>query len=195
MIYRYESEASRFWIIYFFNKISINLIFLQNKYLKMNSKYLNVRLLIVLFYLFGSYCYAQQSIVGSGGEVNGSGGTVSYSLGQVAYVSGSGSGGFVYQGVQQPYQISVVETRENELKVSLVVFPNPVSSNLILESKNHEGKNLSYQLYDLEGKLLDSKIITSNQTSVNTNNLLPAEYLLHITSNNVVVKNFKIIKK
>jgi len=161
----------------------------------MSTKKFKVSLFIIPFFSFSFSLFAQQGTVSAGGEAIGSGGTVSYSLGQVAYVSGSGSGGFVYQGVQQPYQFSVVETRENELKVSLVVFPNPVSSNLILESKNHEGKNLSYHLYDLEGKLFDSKIITSNQTSINTNNLLPAEYLLHIVSNQNTVKTFKIIKK
>lgn len=161
----------------------------------MSPKKFKVILFVIQFFSFSFFLYAQQGTVGAGGEASGSGGTVSYSLGQVAYVSVSGTGGFVYQGVQQPYQISVVGTKENELKVSIVVFPNPVSSNLTLESKNHEGKNLSYQLYDLEGKLLDSKIITSNQTTINTINLLPSAYILHITSNNITVKSFKIIKK
>lgn len=161
----------------------------------MSSKKFKFRLFAILFFAFSFSIYAQQGTVGAGGDAIGNDGTVSYSLGQVAYISGSGSGGFVYQGVQQPYEIFVVETKENEFKVYLTVFPNPVLGSLTLESKNQEGKNLSYQLYNLGGKLLDSKIITSNQTTINTSTLASSEYLLQITSKNIVVKTFKIIKK
>jgi hypothetical protein len=72
-------------------------------------------------------------------------------------------------------------------------------------------KDLSYQLYDMNGKLLQSEKITGNQTSIVMSNLVPATYFVkviqgnkefhHVKSNEVgakqfnVVKTFKIIKK
>ena len=51
---------------------------------------------------------AQESTQTSGGEATGEGGTVNYTVGQVAYDTHTGTTGSVAEGVQQPYEISVV---------------------------------------------------------------------------------------
>jgi len=51
---------------------------------------------------------AQESVTASGGNASGAGGTVSYSVGQVVYKTNTGSNGSEAQGVQQPYEISVI---------------------------------------------------------------------------------------
>ena len=68
---------------------------------------------------------AQQAVVASGGTATGSG-TVSYSIGQVVYTTNSNSGS-VAQGVQQPYEISVLTGVKDAKDITLefVVYPNP----------------------------------------------------------------------
>ena len=51
---------------------------------------------------------AQESVNATGGNAQGSGGSVSYSVGQLFYLIITGETGSVSEGVQQPYEISVV---------------------------------------------------------------------------------------
>ncbi|MGC8754863.1 MAG: hypothetical protein ACP5QJ_07625, partial [Thermosulfidibacteraceae bacterium] len=51
---------------------------------------------------------AQESVNATGGNASGNGGTVAYSVGQVVYTTNTGTNGSVAQGVQQPFEISVV---------------------------------------------------------------------------------------
>jgi opacity protein-like surface antigen len=50
---------------------------------------------------------AQQAILPAGAEAAGIGGSVSYSIGQVDFESNEHSSGYVQQGVQQPYRLTI----------------------------------------------------------------------------------------
>ena len=140
---------------------------------------------------------AQTAVPATGSNASGSGGTVRYSVGQVVYTTNTGgSNGSVAQGVQQPFEISVVTGLEETKGIILSVsaYPNPTTDFLNLKVENYDNTNLSYQLFDISGKLLETKKITGNETSINTSNLVPATYFLKVTENNKEVKTFKIIK-
>lgn len=139
---------------------------------------------------------AQESVNATGGNASGSGGTVSYSVGQVVYTTNTGTNGSVEQGVQQPYEISVLTAIEQAKGINLSVsaYPNPTTDFLTLRIDEFEISNLSYQLYDMNGKLLQSKKITGNQTSIAMGNLVPANYFVKVIQGNKEVKTFKIIK-
>lgn len=139
---------------------------------------------------------AQEATLTTGGEASGSGGTVSYSVGQVVYFTNTGTTGSVAQGVQQPYEISVVTgiPEAKDISLSVSAYPNPTSDYLNLKVENYDNKNLSYQLFDINGKLLESKKIESNKTSIVMSNFVPATYFLKVTEGNKEVKTFKIIK-
>jgi len=139
---------------------------------------------------------AQTSVNATGGSASGSGGTLSYSVGQVAYTTNTGTNGSVAQGVQQPFEISVV-TGLDEVKginLSVTAYPNPITDYLTLEVKDVELSNLSYQLYDMQGKLLQNAKIIGNQTSIAMGNLVSATYFVKVVQGNKEVKTFKIIK-
>ena len=139
---------------------------------------------------------AQESVNATGGDASGSEGTVAYSLGQVFYTTSSGSSGTISQGVQQPFEISVVTGLEEAKGINLTVsaYPNPTTDYLTLEVKDFELSTLHFQLYDMSGKLLQSKKITGNQTSIVMSNLVPATYFVKVIQGNKEVKTFKIIK-
>ena len=139
---------------------------------------------------------AQTSVNATDGDVSGSGGSVSYSVGQVVYATNTGANGSVAEGVQQPYEISVVTGLEEAKGINLSVsaYPNPTTDYLTLEVKDVELLNLHFQLYDMNVKLLQNEKITGNQTSIVMSNLLPATYFVKVIQGNKEVKTFKIIK-
>lgn len=143
---------------------------------------------------------AQESVNATGGNASGSGGSASYSVGQIVYTTHTGTNGSVAEGVQQPYEISVVTGIEEAKGINLSVsaYPNPTTDFLILEvdaSTTLSIQTLSYQLFDIQGKLLQSEKITGNQTSIVISNLIPATYVVKVIQDNKEVKVFKIIKK
>jgi len=160
----------------------------------MNKKTLLFTLLSLVFGL--TVTNAQQSANASGGKASGSGGTVSYSVGEIAYTTATGSNGSVAQGVQQPFEISVVlglEEAEN-ISLNLIAYPNPATDRLTLKLDNYENNNLSFQLFDLTGKLLHNEKIKSNETIINMLDYQFGIYFLKVYSTEKEIKTFKILK-
>ena len=152
-------------------------------------------LLLATGLLWAGLVQAQESANASGGDATGSGGTVAYSIGQVVYTTNTGSSGSVAQGVQHAYEIFTVGIEESELNISLLVFPNPTANNLTLQISDYSNEKLSYQLFDIQGKLLSNGQVTAQQTQINTANLPPATYFINVVNQeNKTIQFFKIIK-
>ena len=139
---------------------------------------------------------AQETIAVTGGNATGSGGTVSYTVGQIQYNTYSETNGTVAQGVQQPYEISVVTAIQNTEGIILecLVYPNPTRGEFKLVVKTKEFKNLRFQLYDLNGIRIQDKKVESEETEVPMDGLSPSTYFLKVLSGNKGIKTFKIIK-
>ena len=139
---------------------------------------------------------AQQATTATGGTALGSGGTVAYSVGQVVYTTNTGSNGSVAQGVQQPYEI-FVELGVEDPKISLTMqaYPNPTIDTLTLNVGNNELSNLNFQLIDLNGRVIENRIISNAIETIGMENLAAAVYFLKVTRSNKEIKTFKIIKK
>ena len=139
---------------------------------------------------------AQTAVPTTGGNASGGGGSASYSVGQVVYTTTANTYGSVAQGVQQPYEISVVTGLEeaNGISLSVSAYPNPTTDFLNLKIENYDNTNLLYQLFNISGKLLETKKIENNETSIVMNDLAKATYFLKVIENNKEVKTFKIIK-
>ncbi|MBL7937606.1 MAG: T9SS type A sorting domain-containing protein [Bacteroidia bacterium] len=144
-----------------------------------------------------SVVQAQQASTATGGDASGSGGSVNYSVGQIAYTTNFSAAGSVAQGVQQPYEISVVTSinEASNIDLKLSAYPNPTTDYLTLKIGDAKIEKLSYQLYDVAGKLLEDKKIASPEVSVSMLNLPNAAYFLKVFSNNIEIKSFKIIKQ
>jgi len=161
---------------------------------KLKVKSLGVATLLTFTFSL-STLMAQETIPATGGNASGSGGTVSYSVGQVVYTTNTGANGSVAQGVQQPFEISVV-TGIEQTAINLVIsaYPNPTTDFLQLKVESEKLKDLSFQLYNMQGKLLQNKKIEGNETSIVMSSLVPATYFVKVVQGNKEVKTFKIIK-
>lgn len=150
--------------------------------------------LLTMFILLSFILNAQSVIPATGGNAIGAGGSVSYTVGQVVYTTNTGTAVSVSQGVQQPYEISVVTGIEEAMDIFLIcaAYPNPVSDFLNLKVENYE--NLSYKLFDSNGILLESKKVSGNETRISMAKLIPSVYLLKVMKGYMEVRTFKIIK-
>jgi len=161
----------------------------------MKNKPLKIFALFLLCMSFTSL-YAQESTNASGGKAIGGGGSASYSVGQVLYHVQDQSAGSVAQGVQQPYEILVVTGIDiSDIQLDISAYPNPVNDFLILKIENYKLNNLSYHIYDLQGKMVENKNIVTNETSIAMSQLVPATYFVRIMEKEKTIKYFKIIKK
>ena len=138
---------------------------------------------------------AQQATVTSGGNATGSGGNISYSIGQVAYKTQTGTSGIITQGVQQPFEIVTLSGEEfTSIVLEAVVYPNPTTWTVNLIVKNYALENLNYQLFDINGRIIEEKKVLNQETTINLEGYANAIYILKLNDNKKEIKTFKIIK-
>ena len=160
----------------------------------------NKRAFLILFFasiLFVTKSYSQESIVVTGGKGTGPGGAASYSVGQIADIQLKGSGGSAQQGIQQAYEIATLSNDKfNEISLVMVAFPNPVIDELNLIVANNKFESLSYNLFDINGRIISKALnITSSETKVSMLGLTQGVYFVAVNNNSKTIKTFKIIKK
>jgi len=138
---------------------------------------------------------AQQIIPASGGEASGSGGSSSYSIGQLVYTTTTGSG-TVTQGVQQSVELFTLSNPElTSVNLTAVTYPNPTSDYVVLAISDASLSDLSYSLYDLQGRVVAQDQATQSNTQIDMHSLATGTYVLKVNQNNKELKTFKIIKK
>ena len=151
-------------------------------------------LVILIFYM--SSALAQEAITAAGGDGTGSGGSTAYSVGQILYSSSSGASGEMFQGVQLPYEISVISGLDQFEDLDLIVstYPNPVTDLLTLKVESMDGSELTFRMYNNEGKMVSSDKLLNSETNIDMSQLAPGNYFLQVIMDNYAVKTFKIIK-
>ena len=107
--------------------------------------------LIVVNFLCFTLAYGQSTLPSSGGNASGGEGSVTYTIGQVVYNTFLAADGCVAQGVQQPYENSVVTAIEHKknLVAEYEVFPNPTNGKISLIAKPFDNENLRFSLFEL----------------------------------------------
>lgn len=150
-----------------------------------------------MLFLFGiTFLCAQETNPTTGGNANGSGGIVSYSIGQIFYNTISVSNGTIIQGVQQPFEISVVTAIKNTEYINLrcVVYPNPTSGYLKLSVESETFNDMKFYLFNMSGVRLQEDKVLSKETEIQMENYPSSTYILKIVVGNKEIKSFKIIK-
>lgn len=84
--------------------------------------------------------------------------------------------------------IANLGTIENITKNNVILYPNPIHNEAILEIKNSENSNL--EVYDMNGKLVLRKSLNNSKNTINTSNLAKGVYLFKVgNSVTKVIKN------
>ncbi len=153
--------------------------------------------LYLLLFLGLSNLQAQEVIPVTGGEAGGNSGSASYTVGQIVYTTQTGTNGHtVAEGVQQPYEISVVTgiPEARDIRLSLTVYPNPATDHLTVKVENYEIANLHFLVFNMNGELLQQVKATGKETTIPVLGLSPGSYFVKVLDNKKEIKVFKIIK-
>lgn len=151
--------------------------------------------LFLLLFCTTPFLKAQESVNTSGGDAQSATGSVAFSVGQVVYTYHQGSGGSVAQGVQQPYKIEPSGLQDENSAIQLSVYPNPTQDIVYLEIKDFHNTRIQYQLYTMDGRLLDEKMALSSMNEINLLAFSSSAYLLRVTDEkNKIIKSYKISK-
>lgn len=152
-------------------------------------------LLLVLALLFFQMSFAQQSVNASGGNVSNASGSVSYSIGQVFSKSSASATHSIIEGVHQPFEISILGVDQYpSINLEMKVYPNPTASHLFLNVGGDLSKEMSYQLFDISGRMIDQQKVLQRETKIDLTARNSGVFLLIVTSGNQKLKTFKVIK-
>lgn len=137
----------------------------------------------------------QQVISSAGGSATGVGVQLSWTVGEPVIATLTGSSAILTQGFHQSKLTITAIDPALYPELELSVFPNPVSTSLKLQITGDQYKNLSYRLYNIEGKTILSKTIQASPEMINMELYTSGTYLLKVLRDETVpVKTFKIIK-
>lgn len=152
---------------------------------------------IALAVCSGAFTDAQQAVSASGGKDNGPAGNVSYTAEKTNKASLINNSGKEIQGVMPPFEIQTVTKLDPapEITLECEAFPNPATDFLILKINRDPIENLKYQLFDLNGKVLEEAFIGDKETAISLKHYKPDNYILNVLDHSEEVMTFKITKK
>ncbi len=156
--------------------------------------------LITLSVFYSLQMHAQTATVTNGGTATGNGGTIDFSVGQIStqLTSDASTSISIAEGVQQPFEISVVGVDELlSLLLDATLFPNPTLHFTQLQIDNFDlvHNKVEALLFDIEGKLLLTVKILNPQTQIQMGELPPSTYFLRVQSDDRILKTFKVVKQ
>jgi hypothetical protein len=169
-------------------KLFIDLVFTPI-YKKTNTMRKNT---ILLFSLLTTVSVTAQEVVSSQGETySNSNGSIDFTVGEVIINTGSNGTNDITQGFHQTnWNFLGVEDFAPDFAVT--IFPNPTSDVLYIKSSFYQ--DISYSLFDTQGKLVFKNILSETVTQIQLNQLAPGAYSLSIHTKKEQLKNFKFIK-
>lgn len=152
-------------------------------------------ILLILLLVPAGVIFAQEVISTAGETKSNSGYDVSWTVGEPVIRTLSAGNVILTQGFHQSKLIITAVENVPDMKNIITVFPNPTNQFAIVKFNRIPEKN-SYQIFDLSGKVLESKIISSLETQIDLTHFANGSYLLKIIQeNNQPLQTFKIIKQ
>lgn len=154
---------------------------------KQNSLWLFFMLIVL------SNVSAQHTIPVSGGNAAGINGSASYTVGQLINSSENNGNASVSHGIQVAFEVIATGTDvATSSTPDIEAYPNPTISGITI--RQHNQKSLHYSLFDITGKLIDTREITTDETLVKMETLAGGTYILKVNDPKSEIKSFKIIK-
>jgi len=141
---------------------------------------------------FAAFAATAQEVVSSQGETySNANGSIDFTVGEVIINTGSNGTNDLTQGFHQT-NWNFLGVQDFAPDFDVTIFPNPTSDVMNIKSTIYQ--NLSYSLYDAQGKLVLKNVLSETVTQIQVNLLAPGAYSLSISDKNGQLKNFKLIK-
>lgn len=147
---------------------------------------------ILFFSLLTTLSGTAQEVVSSQGETySNSNGSIDFTVGEVIINTGSNGTNDITQGFHQT-NWNFLGVKYFAPDVAVTIFPNPTSDVLYIKSSFYQ--DISYSLFDTQGKLVLKNVLCETVTQIQLNQLAPGAYSLSIHNKREQLKHFKFIK-
>ena len=156
---------------------------------------------LVLFSLFVAISVSAQEVVATQGDsYSNASANIDFTIGEVIIDTGTDGTNDLTQGFHQTnWNFVGVEDFAPDYEAS--IFPNPTSDVLNIRTSSFE--NVTYTLYDAQGKLVMQNILSAEQTPIQVSELAPGAYSLELifeegskgSLSSPKRKTFKLIKQ
>ena len=155
-----------------------------------------VLLFISIFLLSMNGLFAQNNVVSAGNSASSANGSLSYTLGYLSIQNTNQEDVKVSEGLQHAYEIyEVTNISGLNTDFNISVYPNPSVDELFLEVENLKETDITYQLFDINGKSVTEEAKFTKKSKIDMKQLSSGSYLLVISQKQNLLKSFRIIKK
>ena len=147
---------------------------------------------IVLFSLFATLTVSAQEVVATQGEsYSNASANIDFTIGEVVINTGTDGTNDITQGFHQT-NWNFLGVEDHALDYEATIFPNPTEDVLNIRTSTFE--NVTYTLYDAQGKLVMQDILSAEQTPIQVSQLAPGSYSLTLNNETQNLKTFKLVK-
>lgn len=136
---------------------------------------------------------AQEIISTSGDYFENTNASISWTIGESMIETYSNETNVLTQGFQQSRLTSSSIFELEDTGISVNIAPNPTTDFIHLYIDNF--KDINYQLYDFNGKIIKKADVNSVETMISFSNLSYAVYFLKIMKGTKIIKTFQVIKQ
>ena len=147
----------------------------------------------LLFSLFATISVTAQEVVSTQGEsYSNASGSIDFTIGELIIDTGTDGTNDITQGFHQT-NWNFLGVEDHSPSYEATIFPNPTSE--VLNIKTSTFENVTYTLYDAQGKLVLQDILSAEQTPIQVGQLAPGSYSLTLNNQTQNLKIFKLIKQ
>lgn len=150
------------------------------------------RTTFVLFSLFATITVSAQEVVSTqGNSYSNASGSIDFTIGEVVINTVTDGTNDLTQGFHQT-NWNFLGVEDHSPSYEATIFPNPTSDVLNIRTSTFE--NVTYTLYDAQGKLVLQDKLSAEQTPIRVSHLAPGSYSLTLNNETQNLKTFKLVK-
>jgi hypothetical protein len=157
---------------------------------------MKINTIVVFSLLYATTISAQEVVSTQGDSYSNANGSIDFTVGEAIINTGTDGTNDLTQGFHQT-NWNFLGVEDNAPNYEASIFPNPTSD--VLNIKTSSFENVTYTLYDAQGKLVLQSILAAEVTPIQVSHLAPGAYSLQLTfeegkKSTSKSKMFKLIK-
>ena len=147
---------------------------------------------LLMFSLFATLSTSAQEVVSTQGDsYSNASAKIDFTIGEVVINTGTDGTNDLTQGFHQT-NWNFLGVENHAPNYEAIIFPNPTLD--VLNIRTSKFENVTYTLYDAQGKLVMHDILSAEQTPIQVSQLAPGSYSLTLNNETQNLKTFKLVK-
>ena len=147
---------------------------------------------LVLFSILTTITVSAQEVVSTQGDsYSNAAGSLDFTIGELVINTGTDGTNDLTQGFHQT-NWNFLGVEDFAPNYEAIIFPNPTED--VLNIRTSAFENVTYTLYDAQGKLVMQDILSAEQTLIPVSQLATGSYSITLNNPTQNLKTFKLIK-